>query len=47
MNRALFRTTLLVFIGCMTALGAAAQSPLTLMQAIELALKQNPEEAAI
>ena len=45
MNRALFRTTLLVFIGCMTALGAAAQSPLTLMQAIELALKQNPEEA--
>ena len=45
MNRALFRTTWLVFIGCLTALGAAAQPPLTLKQAIELALKQNPEEA--
>jgi len=35
----------LVLIGCLTGLGATAQEPLTLKQAIVLALKQNPEEA--
>ncbi len=32
--------------GCMTAMGAAAQEPLTLRQAIQQALKQNPEASA-
>lgn len=45
MNRVLHRAIWLVFIGCLTGAGAAAQEPLTLKQAIEVALKQNPEEA--
>ncbi len=45
MNRVLHRAIWLVLIVCLTGLGAAAQEPLTLRQAIELALKQNPEEA--
>ncbi len=45
MNRLFIRALWLVSIGCLTGLGAAAQEPLTLKQAIEQALKQNPEEA--
>ncbi|HTW78761.1 MAG TPA: TolC family protein [Terracidiphilus sp.] len=45
MNRVLRRAVWLVIFGCLTGSGAVAQEPLTLKQAIDLALKQNPEEA--
>lgn len=46
MKRILSRIVWLVWMGSLTGLGAAAQQTLTLRQAIEQALKQNPEAAA-
>ena len=43
MKRILSRVIWLVWLGSLTGLGAAAQQTLTLRQAIEQALKQNPE----
>jgi outer membrane protein len=43
MNRILRRVGWLIWIGCLTGLGAQSQQQLTLRQAIEQALKQNPE----
>lgn len=45
-KRALYKAVSLVIYGSLAGLGAIAQQPLTLRQAIELALKQNPEVAA-
>lgn len=44
-KRALYKAVGLVIYGSLAGLGAMAQQPLTLRQAIELALKQNPEVA--
>lgn len=46
MKRALYKAVGLVIYGSLAGPGAIAQQPLTLRQAIELALKQNPEVAA-
>jgi outer membrane protein len=46
MKRILGRAGWLIWFGCLTALGASGQEPLTLRQAIEQALKQNPEAQA-
>lgn len=44
-KHALYKAVGLVIYGSLAGLGAIAQQPLTLRQAIELALKQNPEVA--
>ncbi|MGH9560721.1 MAG: TolC family protein, partial [Terracidiphilus sp.] len=46
MNRALYKAVCLIIYGTLASLGAIAQQPLTLRQAIEQALRQNPEAAA-
>jgi outer membrane protein TolC len=46
MKRILRRIVWLVWLGSLTGLGAAAQQTLTLRQAIDQALKQNPEADA-
>ena len=46
MKRILGRAGWLIWVGCLTALGALGQEPLTLRQAIEQSLNQNPEAQA-
>lgn len=46
MRSVLFRVAWIVWIGCLTASGAVAQQTLTLRQAIDRALKQNPDADA-